>query len=281
MTCKGAHQAVAAGLAVMLVAVAGCGSSDGPQSFLAQDASSAVSVQWKRVGDDVSGSISTTEVTKPETGVFAEPAGEIKQQSEAFTGTVEGDSVRLQAGGALGTRINGRLDGDNLELAIPQDGGVQTVQLKPGDKSDYAKAVQQVRANVKRGKDEAQARRVREQRAARTEIMRVAVAFQKALDPKSSDDPCRYLTPELRRKILALADSKNCTAAIRDSEARYGQPLYEGPQGVAKIEFGSTDQPGASDALVTWRPDRRSSDSQAEAGFTKQEGRWLVSQCCL
>ena len=75
---------------------------------------------------------------------------------------------------------------------------------------------------------------------------------------------------------------------IRDSERQRDQPLYKGPQGVARIEFtdslsspriGETGPPGAT---VTWRPESgRGSLSQSRASYTKQGGEWLVYRCCL
>ena len=282
--------------------VAGCGSSDGRESFLAHDKSGAVFVEWTRTGDDLAGSISATEVTQPQTGVFSSatlPAGQIKQQTQTFAGTVRDDSVQLQIGSpTLGSRINGRLDGDTLELAIPLDEGVRAMRLKPASQSDYDTAAEQVRADEQRGAADAEARRAREQRAAKADITRVATAFQRALDPRSTDDPCRYLTPELKRDILSRGDAttgevgsaarRGCTTVIRDSERQRDQPLYEGPQGVARIEFtdslrspriGEAGPPGAT---VTWRPESgRGSLSQSRASFTKQGGQWLVYRCCV
>jgi hypothetical protein len=47
--------------------------------------------------------------------------GTIQQQTAAFTGTVSDESVRLLVGSGTQTnRVNGRLDGDTLELTISQ-----------------------------------------------------------------------------------------------------------------------------------------------------------------
>lgn len=102
---SGAAGAAAALLLAVIAAIplAGCGSDDGPASFLAHDDTGAVFVEWQRVGDDVSGSLSAAEVNQPQPqqGLFqaaAQPPGEITQQTGAFTGTVSDDSVRLQIG---------------------------------------------------------------------------------------------------------------------------------------------------------------------------------------
>ena len=287
--------------AIAATSVAGCGSHDGPASFLWHDNTGAVFVEWKRVGDDVSGSLSAAEVNQPQQGLFqaaAQPPGEITEQTGAFTGTVSDDSVRLQIGsGAASNRINGRLDGDTLELTLPHDKGVETVKLKPADKDDYAKAVQDIRDREARRQAAAKAAQARKQRADRVKITRVATAFQKALDPRSPDDPCRYLTPELRDDIVSGAEARAlnenaadipCKQAIRDSERERQSPLYTGQQGVASIRFLSSlialrgiGQAGPPGAVVTWRPaSGRSVLSQSQTSFAEQDGKWLVYRCC-
>jgi hypothetical protein len=310
---KHAHRAAtsgprcrAIGLPIVLVALlsallAGCGSDDGPQSFLASDNTSALFVEWKRVGNDVSGSVSAAEVNQPQTGLFqaaAQPPGEITEQTSGFTGTVSDDSVRLTIGaGATSNRVNGRLDGDTLELTIPQDSGAETLRLKPAGKDDYTEAVQDIRDREARRKADAKAAQTRKQRADRATITRVATAFQKALDPSNPNDPCGYLTPELRDDIVSTANATApnpdvadipCTQAIRDSERKRERPLYTGPQGVARIRFLSSlialrgiGQAGPPGAVVTWRPaSGRGVLSQSETSFVEQGGKWLVYRCC-
>lgn len=286
---------------VIVASLGACGSDDGPQAFLARDKTSAVFIEWKRVGDDVSGSLSAAEVNQPQTGLFlaaARPPGEITEQTSGFTGTIRDDSVRLTIGsGAASNRINGRLDGDTLELTIPQDSGAETLRLRPGDHDDYTKAVQDIRDGEARRKADAKAAQARKQRADRKTITRVATAFQKALDPSSPNDPCGYLTPELRDDIVSTANATApnpdiadiaCKQAIRDNERERENPLYTGPQGVASIRFLSSlialrgiGQAGPPGAVVTWRPAAgRGSLSQSEASFTEQGGKWLVYRCC-
>ena len=104
------------------------GNSDGPAAFVSQDSQSAIFVQWTRTGDDVSGSLSAAHVTQPQTMPHRRassrpprPLGRSSSRPGRFTGTVRDDSVRLLIGsGALSNRVNGRLDGDTLELTIPE-----------------------------------------------------------------------------------------------------------------------------------------------------------------
>ncbi len=283
------------------IPLAGCGSDDGPHSFLARDDTSALFVEWKRVGDDVSGSLSAAEVNQPQTGPLSgrrAAAGRDHRADRAFTGTVSDDSVRLQIGsGAASNRVNGRLDGDTLELTIPQDRAPRPCaqarrqgrlhEGRPGHPRPRGSAAKPTRRPRRRASNA---------RTGKT-ITRVATAFQKALDPRSPDDPCRYLTPELRDDIVSTANATApnpdvadipCKQAIRDSERERENPLYTGPQGVASIRFLSSlialrgiGQAGPPGAVVTWRPaSGRGVLSQSETSFTEQDGKWLVYRCC-
>lgn len=245
----------------------------------------------------MSGSLSAAEVTAAQAraGFFstAAPPGEIEQQTAAFTGTVHEDSVRLLLGSGTQTnRVNGRLDGDALELTILREQGVLTRRLKPAGDGDYVKAVRQIRDREQRRKATATAALARKQRADRTEITRVATAFQKALSSSSSDDPCRYVTSKVKVNVRGFGETStlpSCTDAIRDSDAELSKPVFKAPLGVAEVTFGplppltvSLDG-GPEGATVTWRP-KPDPDSLTDDGrrtlFIEQNGRWLVYRCC-
>jgi hypothetical protein len=285
-------------LAIFAMTVSACGGGDdGPASFLSADDTSAIFVQWTRTGDDVSGTLSTAEVSQAQaqTELFstAPAPGQIQQQTGAFTGTVRDDSVRLLIGSGTQTnRVNGRLDGDTLELTIPQDQGVLTRRLKPADDGDYTEAVQQIRDHERQRKAAAKAARVRKQRADKVEITRVATAFQKALSPTSTDDPCRYVTSKLKVNVRGFdfgSGRPTCTRAIRDSDAELSEPVFKAPLGVAEITFGPLPpltvsfNSGPDGAVVTWRP-KPDPDSFTDDGrrtmFIEENGRWLVYRCC-
>lgn len=124
------------------VGIASCGDgsegagSEGPAGFLSHEGGTAVFVQWTRAGDDVSGTFS--EATQPEGG--------FRQASAPFKGTVRDGSVMLQIRSGVATLpINGRLDGDTLELTIPRQGGALTRRLTSASKDDYTKAMQDIR----------------------------------------------------------------------------------------------------------------------------------------
>jgi len=287
--------AVAAVVIVLLVIALGAGSSDGPAAFLSKDAGSAVFVSWTRVGDDVSGSLSAAEVAQPQPGLFQTVTpGQVVPQSASFTGTVRDGSVRLLIGAGIATnRINGRLDGDTLELTIPQDTGVQRRHLTPASQDDYTKAVQDIHDHEQQRKDDAQAAKARRERAARPAITQAAIAFQKALAPASSDNPCRYMTAKLQKDVVSFGESQarsgpapaghSCAKIARDSQANGALPLYEGPQGVARIDFSDqvmamlASPPGA---IVTWRGESARSTAPSRTAFVNENGQWLVYECC-
>ncbi len=292
---------VVAAIAVVLLVVVTAtrsGRSDGTAAFLSHDGESAVFVEWTRSGEDVSGSLSAAQVMQAQpaaqTGFFSNaPApGQITQQTGAFTGTVRDDSVRLLIGsGAASNRVNGRLEGETLELTIPQDPGVLTRRLTPASHDDYAKAVQQIRDRERQRKAAAKAALARKQHADRAEITRVANAFQKALRPGSSDDPCRYVTSEVKERFRDFPQQParmSCASAIRQDDAALDKPVAPAPLGVAAIRFGALPPLGISldggpdGAIVTWRP--KPAPDSFEPGrttfFIEQNGRWLVYRCC-
>ena len=121
--------------------------------------------------------------------------GQVERQAAPVTGTVLDGSVRLLIGsGAATNRINGRLDGDTLELTIPQDAGAQTRRLTPASQDVYANR----RAGHPRRRAATQGRGANGEgtRAACREAgdHGAATEFGKALAPGSSEDPCRYMT---------------------------------------------------------------------------------------
>jgi hypothetical protein len=119
--------------------------------------------------------------------------------------------------------------------------------------------------------------------AARRDIERTAIAYQKALAPRSAEDPCRYMTPEAADDAMVFADpavrARGCKAAVRESERKQARPLYEGqPQGVTNIRFlprvpVAGVQGSAAGAQATWR-----ADTTRSATFVEREGQWLIAK---
>jgi len=119
--------------------------------------------------------------------------------------------------------------------------------------------------------------------AARAAIERTAIAYQKALDPRSAEDPCRYMTPEAADDAMVFADpavrARGCKAAVRASERQQAHPLYDAqPAGVTNIRFlprvpVAGVQGTAAGAQATWR-----ADTTRSATFVEREGQWLIAK---
>jgi hypothetical protein len=118
---------------------------------------------------------------------------------------------------------------------------------------------------------------------ARAAIAKTAIAYQRALDPASSKDPCRFMTDEAADEVLVYADpgvgARGCQVALRESERRQARPLYAArPLGVMEIRFVPRTpvaglQGTAAGAQATWRGDRTRS-----ATFVERDGTWLIAK---
>jgi hypothetical protein len=118
--------------------------------------------------------------------------------------------------------------------------------------------------------------------ADRAQIQRVAEAWRKALNPKSSDNPCRYMTPQAADQLRVLADprigARGCAAVVRAAEPRgVSVPLYQGLRpGVQNIRFSprvdvaTGTAPGAE---AEWR-----AEPQRVVTFVEQDGQWLIAK---
>jgi len=239
-----------AGALVAVVVVAAIslssGGGDVPGTFVVRDASSALLIEWTRVGDDVSGSMTRAQLVVPESSRFANDrvaAGaprEMTRDSRPFTGTISGDSVRLLfSDGALGGRVNGKLNGDALTLVLTGDSGPPTLRLTSSSRQDFDTAVQQMRVAETTRAGKARATLSRTDAADRVAIKRVATAYRKALDPGNADDPCRYMTAAAQAAVVANpapgVPRGDCKAVVRfNARAADGSPLPKN-LGAAKI----------------------------------------------
>ena len=111
------------------------------------------------------------------------------------------------------------------------------------------------------------------------------------MNPDSSDDPCRYVTADVKERGRGFGDEaagETCATAIRRSDAEVEKPVARAPLGVASVQFsllpplGISLEGGPDGAFVTWRP-KPAADS-FERGrttmFIEQGGGWLVYRCC-
>jgi len=255
------------------------------------DNDEAMFVQWTRVGDDLSGSITFARLGAPvsternflggpaQPDLLNELARDVDTEKVAFTGTVAGDSVRLQQGsGALATRYNGRIDGDALKLTLPSPGGdVSDVRLSEASRSDFDGEVRRIRAAEKRRADTTRQRRMKADREALAEIATVATAFQRALGPDSSDDPCKYMTSAVRQGLVEGSgrDLAGTSCRVIARENAVGSVA---PRGTPKITLREYIRNGLDDeahngAQVRW-PALNSSHLYVE--LAKNDGQWRV-----
>ena len=282
--------AVAVCVAVIVV-VLSSGGDDGPRSFMAADDTGALLVEWTRVGDDVSGSLTQARLAEPTPVLFGddtllrEKPREMQQGSSPFTGTVSGDSVRLQlAGSALGTRVNGQLDGDALKLIFTPEtgGGPGTVRFDPASRKDFDAAVARLRAADASRSRKATTARLRADQKDKAEITRVATAYEKALDPGSSDDPCRYLSAAAKDDVVIDlppgAPAGGCTSLIRFYQRDVAAPPKR--LGAAEIELRTLVRaPGASGGnLADGAELRFAAMPNDPIGLVHEDGQWRIAQ---
>jgi hypothetical protein len=278
----------------LAVIVLSSGSDDAPRTFFVRDASSALLIDWTRVGDNVSGSITRAQLVAPEPSRFgddrlaSEVAREVKRDSRPFTGTVSGDSVRLQfADNLLGARINGRLEGDALTLTPIGDSAQPTLRLTGGTRREFGTALHHMRAAETRRARRARATRERADAAAGIALVRVATAYEQALVPGSRDDPCRYMTAAARAEVLADlaagAPAGGCKATVRFHERQADGGAHPKDLGSATVELGAPVRiPAAPGGFGASQVDgaevRFANDSHNPIQLIMDHGQWRISK---
>jgi hypothetical protein len=274
---------------VVGVILASSGGDDGSRSFMAADDTSALLVEWTRVGDDLSGSLTQARLAEPapvllgDTTLLREKPREMQQGSSPFTGTVSRDSVRLRlAGSALGTQLNGQLDGDTLKLIFTQDKGPETIRLNSASRKDFDAAVARLRAADATRSRKARAAREQADAKAKAAITRVATAYQRALDPGSSDDPCRYLSAAAKGDIVTdrtlEAPAGGCTALVRFYQRGASAPPKR--LGAAEIELRTLVRvPGGSGGNLADGAELRFAAMRNEPiGLVHEDGQWRIAE---
>jgi hypothetical protein len=271
--------------------VASSGSSDGRQMFVFHDDDSALLVDWARVGDDVSGSMTYAHLVRHTLGVLEvnrhpeETPRDVQRASGAFTGSVGHDGVRLQFDdGPFGNRLNGRLDGDALLLVIGQDRTQQTISITRASRTAFDAAVTKLRAAADRHAASVRSRRLRQEATARRAIARVATAYQKALEPDSLDDPCRYLTIAARAQLLADASpaqrTEGCSAVVRLREREQQRTPYPKHLGAPQIDLAEfVDVPSqTTGALAEGAELRFTAIPDRPIGLVEEGGTWRIAK---
>jgi hypothetical protein len=272
----------------VMVLLAGCG-GDGSRSFVVGDGDEVLIVEWTRVGDDVSGSLTSAELKVPENDTLfgkapieGEAQRKIQQDSNAFTGTISGDSVRLQFGsGGLGTAVNGQLDGNDLKLVIAQEQGTKKVRFERATRADFDRMVAELQVAEKRRAKRAVSTRKRADAVTRKEITRVATAYQKALAPDSSDDPCKYLTATARTDVTSRTGypevaGQSCKTIIRQYE-RGARNEHPADLGDLDIDLRTTVY-AAGTQLLDGAEVQFSALPNHSLGLTQQNGEWRLAE---
>jgi len=283
--------------AVAVCAVAGAmlaissAGDDGPRSFVARDNGSAVLIEWTRVGDDLSGSMTQARLVNaaPDRPVDSRLADEVprdvQRDTSPFTGTISDRSVRLQFSNLLSAgQVNGRLDDGALKLTIAGSDGLKTVQLSRASREEFNAAITQLRsAEVRRG-NTARTKRERADAVAQTAITRVATAYQAALDPSSPDDPCRYLTADAKAELLggatAALAARGCKAVVRLRERELHRAPYPKKLGPPKIDLRQViDVPSQSTGgLAGGAEVRFPAIPNQPIGVLQDEGQWRIAK---
>jgi hypothetical protein len=135
--------AATAGALLFLAAACG-GNSNGPATFVARDPHGAALIQWTRSGGDLKGSLSIASIQ-------ASDRLHLQTETIAFTGVVHDSSVTLTLDQGLGftTNWNGSLNGKSLKLTYTRDDGTAAeLDLVEGKVADYNAGVAAVRTQV-------------------------------------------------------------------------------------------------------------------------------------
>jgi hypothetical protein len=112
----------------------GGGSTSTSGSFVGTASNAAILVQWTRTGGQLTGELQQA---------LLEGSGaqeQVSSSSQAFTGTLSGNSVTLSLNQGLGSvsNLTGTLNGQQLDLNYPgQGGGIITIPMSPGGPSDF------------------------------------------------------------------------------------------------------------------------------------------------
>ncbi|HTX12078.1 MAG TPA: hypothetical protein VME22_25895, partial [Solirubrobacteraceae bacterium] len=138
------------------------GSTGTSGSFVGTASNAAILVQWTRSGGQLTGELQQA---------LLDGSGSTEQvssQSQAFTGTISGNSVTLSLNQGLGsvTNLTGTLDGQELALNYPgQGGGVITIRMAPGGPSDFNADLTSLRGQAGQAQNQAAQQEAAQQQA--------------------------------------------------------------------------------------------------------------------
>ncbi|MGA2469282.1 MAG: hypothetical protein ABSG64_01160 [Solirubrobacteraceae bacterium] len=154
---------VIAGAALSALALAACGSSNGPASFVGRASNAAFFIQWTRNGSQLSGSMEEAILQNDQSG--SSTPNSVSSTNYSLTGTISGSGVTLsldQGGGNL----TGTLNGNQLALSFPgQNSGVITVDLTGGIASGFNRDVADLQGQATRANNQTQRAQAAQQTA--------------------------------------------------------------------------------------------------------------------
>jgi hypothetical protein len=121
------------------------------------------------------------------------------------------------------------------------------------------------------------------QAADRAAIQHVAEAWRRALNPRSADNPCRYMTEQYAAILYdetkgSTRRALTCAEAVRKILNQGDVPLYQATQGgLARISFSSNVPvqavpSAAPGARGTWR-----AQGYPPVSFVRRGGEWKVA----
>jgi hypothetical protein len=122
----------------------------------------AIFVEWTRSGGQLSGELHQALL------VGSGSTEQVSSQSEAFTGTVSGNSVTLSLNQGLGsvTNLTSTLDGQQLELNYPgEDGGLITIEMAPGGPSGFNSDLANLQGQAGKAQNQAAQQQAAQQQA--------------------------------------------------------------------------------------------------------------------
>lgn len=164
-------------LVVAAAVLVGCGSGDGPASYVGRASNAVVFVSWTKSKDSLSGQLTQARADDD----VAE--GAVNTVRVGFDGTIDGKAVSLRLDEGLGaaSTLTGRLDGDTLALDYPgTDGAIITIQLRKGDSGAFNTALAALRTKTTEAKQRAEQaaaeQQAREDAAAAAADVRTAIS---------------------------------------------------------------------------------------------------------
>ena len=132
--------------ALVLLALAGCGSAGGPASFVGSFDNEVVYIHWR---PSSSGQMHGTATVNKLSGTA--PTLTLSATTIPFTGTINGNSVSLTFGRPFGltAHVRGKINGNILTLQLPQANGlIQVAGFTAGRLGTFNKEIATLRRQI-------------------------------------------------------------------------------------------------------------------------------------